>query len=399
MHMKITRRTQLLVVALVLCFTTMIGSTFAWFTDSVDSGVNTITAGNLDMKVSYKPYGATNTTWTEVKEDTKIFAENALYEPGYTEAIWLKIENAGNLAFRYQTALNILLETKGTNKAGQRFSLSDYLVVKSANVTDVEGWEAFYTTRDSLNSFAFKEIPLNADSLVMTSNSVMTNDAEAQYVLVVLQMPTTVGNEANHNGNAPSIKLGLNVTATQVPSESDSFGTDYDKDAEYPAIKYEVRKLNAGHNVNSTISTSVNYSPIVAVNPKIYGCSVFEGDTRITDAVIFRFSDVAKTTIDENSYKVSFNLAILDDEGKDLELKPGMPSTINGKEYLYVYLNLIEIPSGYAVSAVKVNDTDLTKTTNSDPATEQYMLGSEAKDVYLQTKEAGLIEIIVSKTN
>ena len=395
--MKITRRTKLLVVALALCFTTMIGSTFAWFTDTVTSSANTIEAGNLDMKVSYKPYGETNATWTEVKEDTKVFNDDALYEPGYTEAVWLKIENAGNLAFRYQTALNILQETKGKNQAGESFALSNYLVVKATNVPDPIGWESFYTTRDSLNSFAFKEIPLNADSLVMTSNSVMTNGAEAQYVLIVLQMPTTVGNEANHNGKAPSIKLGLNVTATQVPSESDSFGTDYDKDAEYPAIKYEVKKLNAGHNVNSTISASVNYSPIVAVNPEIYGYSVFEGETRITDSVTFRFSEVAKTTIDENSYKVSLNLEILDDQGKNLVLKASPYNT--GKEYLHVYLNLIEIPTGYDVSEIKVNDTAFKATTNAsgNPATGEYWLGYDHKDVYLQSQTAGLIEVIVSK--
>ena len=50
---------------------------------------------------------------------------------------------------------------------------------------------------------------------------------------VVVYMPTTVGNEANYKTgtNCPEIKLGINLFATQLEAESDSFGTDYDKDA------------------------------------------------------------------------------------------------------------------------------------------------------------------------
>ena len=47
-------------------------------------------------------------------------------------------------------------------------------------------------------------------------------------------MAETVGNEANHDGkNVPSIEFGVNVLATQYTYEEDSFGNQYDKDAEY----------------------------------------------------------------------------------------------------------------------------------------------------------------------
>ena len=41
-------------------------------------------------------------------------------------------------------------------------------------------------------------------------------------------MPTTVGNEANHKGDAPSIQIGFDLVATQLNNEEDSFGSDYD---------------------------------------------------------------------------------------------------------------------------------------------------------------------------
>ncbi|MBQ3083733.1 MAG: hypothetical protein IJC47_07335, partial [Alistipes sp.] len=133
--------------------------------------------------------------------------------------------------------------------------------------------------------------------------------------------------------------------------------------------------------------------------PEITKYSVFDGDTRITDAVTSRFSDVKKETISENSYKVSIHLAIKDDKGNDLVLKPGMPSAINGKEYLHVYMNLIEVPAGYAISTVKVNGSTFTLTNNvsGNPATGEYWIGYEAKDIYFQSKTAGLIEVTLTK--
>ena len=50
------------------------------------------------------------------------------------------------------------------------------------------------------------------------------------YVALVVYMPTDVNNVANHGSKQPEIVLGVNVVATQVENESDSFGNDYDKD-------------------------------------------------------------------------------------------------------------------------------------------------------------------------
>ena len=166
-----------------------------------------------------------------------------------------------------------------------------------------------------------------------------------------------------------------------------------------------VKKLNAGHNKNSTISvsTGADFLPIAAVNPNIYGYSVYDGDTRIANAVTFRFVKVTKEDIDENSYKVSFVLAVLDENGNELEIKDGRMNPYNAsdpREHLNVYVNLIELPAGYDVTEVKVNGSALTPTTNAggNPSTGEYWLGSDHKDVYLQTMTAGKMEFIVSKT-
>ncbi len=242
---KLTKRALLASsMSLLLCFAMLLGTTFAWFTDSAVSGNNIIKAGNLDMKLSYKPYGAENTEWKEVKEDTVLFGEDALYEPGYTEAVWLKVENLGSLAFRYDLAINVANEKQGTNKAGEKFSLSDHLEVRYMTTTNTDMERNFYTTRESLDSFAWGSAANSGvaslkDKIAVINNGVAFSKDDAAngaynsaYVLVVISMPTTVGNEANHNGNdIPEIDFTLTAVATQLTYEKDSFGSDYDKDA------------------------------------------------------------------------------------------------------------------------------------------------------------------------
>ena len=74
---KQTRRTLVAsVLALVVCAAMLIGTTFAWFTDSVTSGRNTIVAGNLDVELEYAT--ATEGTlggWTSVNDATDLFCD------------------------------------------------------------------------------------------------------------------------------------------------------------------------------------------------------------------------------------------------------------------------------------------------------------------------------------
>ena len=51
---KGTKRALLMsVMSLFLCFAMLLGTTFAWFTDSVTSANNIIKSGNLDIELEY----------------------------------------------------------------------------------------------------------------------------------------------------------------------------------------------------------------------------------------------------------------------------------------------------------------------------------------------------------
>ena len=215
------------VLALVLSLAMLAGTTFAWFTDTASTGVNRIVSGNLDVGLEY--WGGAESGWLTAENSEDLFDENALWEPGYTQIVYLKVKNDGNLALTYAMQITPVHETVGVNVDGEEFKLSDYIkfgwtaftvdgtgapvaLDREAAQTGVGGGAQLGTT---LHRQA--ELPLKADA--------------EELVALVAWMPENVGNEANYSTVQPTIELSLKVLATQAAVESDSFNNTYDGDA------------------------------------------------------------------------------------------------------------------------------------------------------------------------
>ena len=245
------------VLSLVLCCAMLIGTTFAWFTDSVTSANNIITVGNLDIGVYYAtPADVVDgdipaDAWKPVTSES-IFNKDALWEPGYTEALFFKFDNEGSLALQYRFAVDILDETPGKNVDGNEFMLSDHINAYICNNFQWNYRQFLFTDRDSATNPVGAPDPFY-DTLYNAANAGVNradnytenqlsldswqwlDPTETTYATMVLWMPETVGNEVNHNGtDVPKINLGISVFATQYTYENDSFGNDYDKEATIP---------------------------------------------------------------------------------------------------------------------------------------------------------------------
>ena len=223
-----TKRALLVsVLSMLLCLSMLVGSTFAWFTDSVTSGKNKIVAGNLDVEL----YAKVDGEYTQVDENTNLFMDNALWEPGHVEVVNLKVSNLGTLALKYNLGINVASETTGTNVFNETFKLSDYI-----QFAVIDG-EQTYATRDAAIAAAKAANPVKLSELAYSKETVlMPGDSGNELVTLVVYMPTTVTNEANHliETEAPQIVLGVNLVATQAMHEEDSFGQNYDQYAVYP---------------------------------------------------------------------------------------------------------------------------------------------------------------------
>ena len=218
------------VLALVLSLAMLAGSTFAWFTDTASTGVNRIVSGNLDVGLQYWGVGEDGQkTWLTAENSKELFDENALWEPGYTQIVYLKVENNGNLALTYAMQITPVHETVGVNVDGEEFKLSDYIKFGWTTFTADENGTPVALDREAAQTGVGEGAQLGK-TLHRQAAEPMEAGAE-ELVALVAWMPENVGNEANYSTVQPTIELSLKVLATQAGVESDSFDKTYDEDA------------------------------------------------------------------------------------------------------------------------------------------------------------------------
>lgn len=215
------------VLALVLSLAMLAGSTFAWFTDTASTGVNRIVSGNLDVGLEY--WGGAESGWLTAENSEDLFDKNALWEPGYTQIIYLRVANNGNLALTYAMQITPVRETVGVNVDGEEFKLSDYIKFGWMTFT-VDGAGAPVALDREAAQTGVGEGAQLGTTLHRQAAEPMAADAK-ELVALVAWMPEDVGNEANYSTVQPTIELSLKVLATQAAVESDSFDSAYDEDA------------------------------------------------------------------------------------------------------------------------------------------------------------------------
>ena len=225
---KATKRALLTsVMALVMCVVMLVGTTFAWFTDTASTGVNRIVSGNLKVDI----IGADNEDHVEKLNFTKATGaerENLLWEPGcryVTEGF--RIANKGNLALKWKAQVN-----KGTTVANEgNFDLLDVI--------------DFYLVKNDKN-----DVGTRLDEFTGTLEAKKTSE-DVYYIKGV--MKTTAGNDYQ---DLTLDGIGITVYATQDTVENDSYGPEYDRNAEYPIDTWDGTSATAAELAAATDNTN-----------------------------------------------------------------------------------------------------------------------------------------------
>jgi len=239
-------------LALLMCVAMLIGTTFAWFTDTASTGVNKIVSGNLKVDI----IGAKSDSHIEKLNFTKAAgaeSEALLWEPGcryLTDGF--RIANKGNLALKWKAEINKdnIVDGKAAPTAKDGKSLLDvidfYVVTKAADGTE---------TAVAIENFTGK----------LAAN---VGKSETYYIKGVMQ--TTAGNDYQ---DLTLDGITITVYATQDTVENDSFNDQYDKDAGYPvasaaemkealanggivSVNKDIKTDNIGDNVADRITIS-----------------------------------------------------------------------------------------------------------------------------------------------
>ncbi len=192
------------------------GASLAWFTDTSPEINNIFHFADFDLTVSYFDE---NKEWTEIEADTTIFDNHALYEPGYVQIVYLKVENEGTVPFNFLTAVNVNGCIEATNAFGQPFMLQDYL--KFGVITNIKEQDILSGTLDrevakNNATITVKEIADMPLHNYATTPAFLPSKGEA-YIALIVRMPEEVGNIANYRGTTvPKVELGVTVKAEQI---------------------------------------------------------------------------------------------------------------------------------------------------------------------------------------
>ncbi len=229
MSKKTTKRALAMsFVSVFLCVCMLVGTTFAWFTDSVTSSNNVIKSGTLDVTMEWAD-GKTdpaNTTWTDASKGA-IF-NNDLWEPGYTEVRHIKIENKGTLALKYQ--LSITAEGEVTDLADV---IDVYYLDPAEKIADRTELD------DSFKIGTLSAVLANIDSTASTTmGELLAGDNHT--VTIALKMKEDATNE--YQGLSIGSDFSVVLMATQKDYESDSFDNTYDATVEIPEM--DIKKVN-----------------------------------------------------------------------------------------------------------------------------------------------------------
>ena len=232
MNSKTTKRALVSsALAILMCIAMLIGTTFAWFTDTASTAVNKIQSGKLDVALEMSTDGA---NWESAEGKTLTFktqdnraADKILWEPGCTyELPKLRVVNNGNLALKYKIQITGIQGDAKLNK------VIDWTI----NDADINLTEEHLLAGQTGDPFTIKG-----------------------------HMQKTAGNDYQ---NLSIDGIGITVYATQYNHENDSYGPDYDQYADMTPDNLDklllvnltspVAKDAEGNITDTTISNTVD---------------------------------------------------------------------------------------------------------------------------------------------
>lgn len=193
--MKAVKRSIILcALSLALCVALLVGSTFAWFSDSITNSGNTITAGNLTAQWFYRTLNDDTAAYEPVSEELALFSADTVWQPGEPHGYDFKVENTGSVDFEWELTID-LADTAGESQN----NLTDVLVVY------VDGVKS--------------EVGFTDGAVVINGTLVATDDettAETDESSCEFSLAFAIHEDAGNDYQNSSVSFSLTLSARQV---------------------------------------------------------------------------------------------------------------------------------------------------------------------------------------
>lgn len=330
-----TRRSLLVsATALILSIAMLVGTTFAWFTDTVSSGVNAIKAGNLDIELFHT--SRTNPTEQKVDEETMLFTDVSLWEPGAVAYENFSIQNVGTLALKYQFGFSQLEANKNynfvvePNQTTTNKSLLDVLYVYQFDGELTEAQARALTAADGIKlstylssgMISMGQFKANEGKKVGVAIYWPNQENDNAYNISNGRTTTALKDENGHDISGTTNKLlitfPVQLHATQYTYEKDSFDNQYDASAGIDAVWGGITTVDSSiavvSNEDNTIAVSEGTTELASVTVpgdeldgvEQLNLTVTKANTEIANPVV---------TVSAGNNSKTFDVELVDQDG------------------------------------------------------------------------------------
>ena len=325
--------------ALFLCIVLLIGTTFAWFTDTASTGVNKIQAGRLD--VSLEKFDTAQDKWVSAENDILTFktadnrsADQILWEPGCTyELPQLRVVNNGNLALKYKIKINGI---QGDEK-----------------LNEVIDWTISDTALDADHSLAAGK---TSEALTIKGH-----------------MQESAGNEYQ---NMSIDGISITVVATQDTVENDSYGNTYDANATYP-----VSDAASIADAVADLATAGSKNVVVTVANDLTGTSGIKTAKGNTFTLDMNGKTIGVKYGDGSSGTTTNGMQLL--QGSTVTLKNGTYKAEHGKDANHNIAILIQNYSNLTIDNCNLDMREANDTAGNSKGT-SYVVSSNCGNVTIK---------------
>lgn len=298
-------------LSLLVCFALLLGTTFAWFTDSVTNSGNQITAGTLGITATAYDLDMNNTSGRSYQFDginngeafyfenngqdldgnTAPIINDTNWEPGQSNAKLITVTNSGDLATK------IKLEFDVTDGGLMNALWFDFIQVDQNGVTG-----------------QFVRRPMTELTTLADQTEVSVSAGQSVSFILVYGMNETAGNEYQNK----TFSANVTILATQDTVEQDGFGnSDYDENAVYKQVNVELPESGNAVDNGAALLTAIN--------------QVDAGGTVFVPAGEYKMSDAINITKDIQIIGVAGQTVIEtapNGPGRHLEVEPGCTSLV-----------------------------------------------------------------------
>ena len=345
---KTTKRALLTsITALAMCVVMLVGTTFAWFTDTATANVNKIQAGKLD--VALEMFDTAQNKWVTAEGKTLNFVkaanapagEKVLWEPGAEYKLpELRVRNDGNLALKYEVAITGAVDATPNNGVNDLELLN--VITFSASIGGGTATSGVYG-----KTIATGALNKNGDFQIIQLSAKMDENAGNKYQEMAIS------------------GIAITVKAMQTSYEYDSNGNTYDRDAN-------------GNPDNPTWSISANVTA-----PVVSG-----GATVISNADKTAVATVPAAAVDTSTTELTWNVTASDSAAASVSVSSAQAAV--GYDVSVVGLKTgnttpvkVELKVGAGLTNVVLyhNGSAMTKGTGADSLTDGQYFYNESTGI------------------